>query len=129
MAPGAVGDRFDDVVDLHLRPLLSGRDEMQQVAVAYALGVQGRPALERRAVRAAQDPTAVRLAVVGEPDTRVPQNLGQQIGQGYVLRQRDVDAAVRRADGDQGEASVHRSSSIAGGAVTRARYRSGGLST
>ncbi|GIF53651.1 hypothetical protein Afe04nite_81900 [Asanoa ferruginea] len=85
---------------------------MQHISVAYPLRVQGLPTRERRAVGAAQDPTAVPLAVVGEPGAGMPKNLRKKISQGYVLRQRDVDAAVRCVDGDQGETGLHRPSSI-----------------
>jgi hypothetical protein len=78
--------------------------------------MQGRTARERRAVRAAQQPTAVPLAVVGEPFAGMAEDLGQKISKGYVLRQRDVDPSTRGADGYQGKAGLHRSSSITGGA-------------
>ena len=54
---------------------------MQDVAVAYPLAAQALRGGQRGAVAAAQEPAAVPLAVVGEPDAGVLQQLGQQLGQ------------------------------------------------
>ena len=61
------------------------------------------------------------LAVVGEALTGMPQHLGQQFGQRNLLRQGDVDPALRRTDRDSGEPDAHALASVeAGEAISSA---------
>jgi hypothetical protein len=100
---GALGDRLHDVVVLQLRPLGLGRYEIQHLAVAYPLREEPLRGGQRLAVGPAQQPAAVPLAVVGHALAGVPEHLGQQLGERYVLGQRDVDPALGRADRHPGE--------------------------
>jgi hypothetical protein len=81
---------------------------VQHLAVADALREEPLGGGERDAVGAPQQPAAVAFAVVGEALTGVPEHLGQQFGQRYVLRQRDVDPALGSTDRDSCEPDAHR---------------------
>ncbi|GAA3344400.1 hypothetical protein GCM10020358_47480 [Amorphoplanes nipponensis] len=106
-APGALGDRLDDVVVLQLGPVVPGRHQVQHLAVAHTLRKETLGGRQRDAVGAAQQPAAVLLAVVGQALAGVPEHLGEQLGQGDVLRQRHVDAALRGADRDACQPDGH----------------------
>ena len=107
-AAGAVGDRLDHVVVLELAATRAGPARGAAPRRRVRPAAKGLRGGERGAVGAAQHPAAVLLAVVGEPLTGVPQQLRQQLGQRHLLRQRDVDPPMRRADGDPGQPDVMR---------------------
>ncbi len=59
---------------------------MQHRTVADPLSGQRLPAGQHGAVGSPEQPAAVLFSVVGEPLTGVAQHLGQQLGEGHLLR-------------------------------------------
>jgi hypothetical protein len=80
---------------------------VQHLAVPHTLRKETLRGGERDTVGAAQQPAAVLLPVVGQALTGVPQHLREQLSEWHVLRQRDIDAPLRRADRHPGQPNRH----------------------
>jgi hypothetical protein len=81
---------------------------VQHLAVADGLHRQAPLRVEQPAGGPAQRPPAVLRPLVGEPFTGVAQQVGEQFAERDRLRQRDIDAALRRGDRDPGQPDADR---------------------
>jgi hypothetical protein len=80
---------------------------MENLAVAYALGMKTLSGREGDPVAAPEHPPSVPFALVSEAFAGVPQHFGQQLGQGHLLGEGNVDPPLRRTDRHAGQTDAH----------------------
>ncbi|GHJ36952.1 hypothetical protein Sm713_25610 [Streptomyces sp. TS71-3] len=88
---GDVGYPVDEVVEAHLGKLLGVRAEVQRLAVAHVQRLQGAFLVERPLAGALEDPATVFETTLLKICTCVPEEGGQEVGDGHIRRNREVE--------------------------------------